>query len=202
MSTHIQRGNLQDAINEHNAKGTRFSEGEIVYLFRGTCEAVRAMHAYRAPASTSANAPALKPNKMTPSRTDLPDEHASSSQPLISSHDNAHSDDEDEGMLQAVGDSEGGYSYHGGKTGKQKQKGKQVANSGLDGGDVIFDGDEEVAGGDTGDVVPYAHRDLKPGYAASFCPPRLASDLLIHNAIETSWLPTTGHRSSWTLAAP
>jgi hypothetical protein len=30
-------------------------------------------------------------------------------------------------------------------------------------GDIIFDGDQDTAQSGSGDLVPYAHRDLKPG---------------------------------------
>jgi serine/threonine kinase 16 len=75
-------------------------------------------------------------------------------------------------MLQAEGDAEGGYSYHGAPKlgpGKQKGKGKSVqrmVEEGVAAGDVIFDGDKEsgaTGGAGTGEVAPYAHRDLKPG---------------------------------------
>lgn len=41
-----------------------------------------------------------------------------------------------------------------------------VAEPLMTAGEVVFDGDEEVDGGEgeRGDVVPYAHRDIKPGY--------------------------------------
>ncbi|OBZ72390.1 Serine/threonine-protein kinase ENV7 [Grifola frondosa] len=44
-----KRGNLQDAINANSINGNHFSELEMLRLFKGTCEAIRAMHDYRAP---------------------------------------------------------------------------------------------------------------------------------------------------------
>lgn len=41
-----KRGNIQDAIAEHTVNGTQFEEKEMLTLFLGTCEAVRAMHTY------------------------------------------------------------------------------------------------------------------------------------------------------------
>jgi serine/threonine kinase 16 len=46
---YYERGNLQDAINEHNLNTTRFSEAEVLNLFRQICHAVRALHTYRLP---------------------------------------------------------------------------------------------------------------------------------------------------------
>lgn len=46
------RGNLQDAINANSINGTRFAEKDMLSLFLGTCEAVRAMHEYT-PGSTA-----------------------------------------------------------------------------------------------------------------------------------------------------
>jgi serine/threonine kinase 16 len=68
-------------------------------------------------------------------------------------------------LPEPEGDDEGGFSYdNGGSMGVPLVTKKRVAQ-----GDVIFDGDQELAesqpspeGG--GELVPYAHRDLKPGY--------------------------------------
>lgn len=49
-----KKGNLQDAINAHVTAGTHFPEREILRYFKGTCEAVRAMHDYK-PAGGGAN---------------------------------------------------------------------------------------------------------------------------------------------------
>lgn len=41
------------------------------------------------------------------------------------------------------------------------------------GNEVVFDGDEEIGGGrgvesrEKGEIVPYAHRDIKPGWVPS-----------------------------------
>ncbi|KAJ9625517.1 Serine/threonine-protein kinase env7 [Taxawa tesnikishii (nom. ined.)] len=40
-------GNLQDAINANLVNGGRFPEKRLMVLFRGVCEALRAMHGYR-----------------------------------------------------------------------------------------------------------------------------------------------------------
>lgn len=150
-----QRGNLQDAINAHSINATRFSEQEMMQLFRGTCEAVRAMHDFRGPLASSSSQPSSQNHKSTYQAREQGDHH---------------SDDEDESFPHPEGDGEGGYSYHGNDAASSiplvtKRRGEQQ-------GDVVYDGDEELAdhGLENGDVdprktelVPYAHRDLKPG---------------------------------------
>ena len=78
-------------------------------------------------------------------------------------------EDEDDLLPHPVGDGEGGYSYANDDTGSSIPLVSKHAVE--DDGDVIFDGDEEIGGQDAEDgelqVVPYAHRDLKPGYVAS-----------------------------------
>lgn len=159
-----KRGNLQDAINSNLINGSQFPEKEMVRLFKGTCEAIRAMHDYRAPVGSASNP--------VPSRQN----QSSSSRPKanIPQHDNGpHSDDEDDDEMfpHPEGDGEGGYSYHGSA---RKSTVPLMTKVGRDDGELIFDGDEELdriqrdaAANDshTGatEVVPYAHRDLKPG---------------------------------------
>jgi serine/threonine kinase 16 len=77
-------------------------------------------------------------------------------------------EDNDERFPQAEGDPEGGYSYDGSGLGssvplvtKFKVEADEPEN------DIVFDGDEELQhqqqANPTLAVVPYAHRDLKPG---------------------------------------
>ncbi|CAG8628055.1 5051_t:CDS:2, partial [Paraglomus occultum] len=47
---YYKRGNLQDAIDEHNLNNTRFEETEMLKLFRQICYAVRALHTHQLPA--------------------------------------------------------------------------------------------------------------------------------------------------------
>ncbi|KAF9468001.1 other/NAK protein kinase [Collybia nuda] len=139
-----KRGNLQDAINLNVVNRKQFSEREMLWLFKGTCEAVRAMHDFRAP--TSHRQPEQNGG---PSRQ----ERVNSSR---------HSDD-DERFPQPEGDGDGGYSYD------TADNVPLVTKHRIDDErDVIFDGDEELAQPGNGvntakEVVPYAHRDLKPG---------------------------------------
>ena len=164
---------MQDAINAHQANGTRFSEAEILHLFRGTCEAVRAMHTFRGKVSHDANgASGPKPSRreMIPSssRPRSKQQRGNLGGP-VAHHGSDDEDDEDELLPQAEGDGEDGYSY--GKSGESSIP--LVSKHAVeDEGDVVFDGDEELANhgleatsGDPSEmeVVPYAHRDLKPG---------------------------------------
>ena len=136
-------------------------------LFKGACLAVRAMHDYRAVKNSNSNGMGTQ------------------STPTLSQPESGPSaggeDDDDEPdveLPEPEGDSEGGYSYGGAsmplvprnKKGKGKDRGI----------DVVFDGDEElerlnarpapVSGapdhlppGTKNELVPYAHRDIKPG---------------------------------------
>ncbi|KAG6828541.1 hypothetical protein H0H92_007619 [Tricholoma furcatifolium] len=145
LTQKVQRGNLQDAINANVVNRKHFSEQEMLRLFRGTCLAVRAMHDFRVRHGTSgpsqANGSSRQPQPVPQGR---------------------HSDD-DERFPQPEGDADDGFSYDGGVNVPLVTK-HQVEED----GDVVFDGDEELAHSQQGshgegELVPYAHRDLKPG---------------------------------------
>ena len=87
---------------------------------------------------------------------------ASSSQPP-SGPGNDEDHDETDGFPQPEGDSEGGYSYAPGKSTPDTASVPLVSRRPLDNGDVIFDHDQDAAQNGSGELVPYAHRDLKPG---------------------------------------
>ena len=126
----LQKGNLQDAINHHFAAKTHFTERELLRYFKGTCEAVQAMHDYR---------PSAKPSQ------------ASGSAPAPSDGEvlHEHGETEDDGASVPL-----------------------VVKQHAENGEPIFGGDddEESEDEDNGkvDVVPYAHRDLKPAFVRSF----------------------------------
>lgn len=111
----------------------------MLRLFRGTCLAVRAMHEYRPTSARSAVR--SNPSRPNPSQA-------------------AGEEDEDTRFPQPEGDSEGGYSYDNQSVPlMSKQRGMN---------DVVFDGGDEDSelpqhDGPPMDVIPYAHRDLKPG---------------------------------------
>jgi serine/threonine kinase 16 len=140
----MQRGNLQDAINTYAPTGEHFSERHLLRLFKGTCEAVRAMHTYRSEKPTSG--PSSSPQPPSGPRSD---------------------DDEEENNMfpHPEGDAEGGYSYGPGARAPDAMRVPLVSRQSLDDGDVIFDGgrDTPPPQSGSGELVPYAHRDLKPG---------------------------------------
>jgi serine/threonine kinase 16 len=140
----------------------------MVRLFKGTCEAVRAMHDYRAPIASGSNPRPSRENQSS----SAPDRRSQQPRANIRAN-NGHSDDEDDEMFpQPEGDAEGGYSYHGPAEGNGSSV--PLMSRGMSEGEAIFDGDEELeniqrsglengaASGQT-ELVPYAHRDLKPG---------------------------------------
>lgn len=129
----------------------------MVHLFRGTCEAIRAMHSYCPSRSTNLSS-SHRPNGFVPSSSTLSPERRNAEQTV-------HSDDEDqdERFPQPEGDVDGGYSYDAASM-------PLVTKSNVAEGHIVFDGDEEAvetAGSsdrtDNAAIVPYAHRDLKPG---------------------------------------
>ena len=146
----IKRGNLQDAINLNVVNGKHFREQDMVRLFKGTCEAVRAMHDYR----TTSGHSSAQPQQPSSSSSHVEDHHA---------------DEENELFPHPEGDNDGGYSYNKSSVNVPLMTKHRVEGE----GDTIFDGDEEesaIEAAQNGNVpqgkgehVPYAHRDLKPG---------------------------------------
>ncbi|KAF9451923.1 protein kinase [Macrolepiota fuliginosa MF-IS2] len=156
-----KRGNLQDAINANVVNGNHFPEQEMVRLFKGTCEAVRAMHDYRPSPRSAVLPPPQQTNQNggTSSTNGAPPARKGSRKNTAE----AHSDDEDERFPQPEGDEDDGYSYGNSATVPLVTR-QRVEEE----GEVVFDGDEEAAeaGSSSGpgvEIVPYAHRDLKPG---------------------------------------
>ena len=165
-----KRGNLQDAINAHSINGTRFPEKEMVRLFKGTCEAIRAMHDYRAPVGSQSRQNAQAAMRKNSHR--LSGEQQSSRLPQPEHHSD---DEEDEGFPQAHGDEEGGYSYHnsGAIPLSNKLPGRKGRGAGGEEESGLMNGDPadlEVhraspapAGSSDTESFPFAHRDMKPG---------------------------------------
>ncbi|KAF8753344.1 Protein tyrosine kinase [Rhizoctonia solani] len=155
-----QRGNLQDAITSHSLAGTHFGELELAQLFRGTCLAVRAMHAYRAPArigDQSSGAPPRRPSP-APGHGDEADDHHAA---LLPQADHGDDSDDEHG---------GGYSYSSQPLRSAPPRSRDPVG---DDSRLVFDGDAELGeiearAGEQGVpegegvIVPYAHRDIKP----------------------------------------
>ncbi|KAF9075095.1 kinase-like domain-containing protein [Rhodocollybia butyracea] len=176
-----QRGNIQDRINANVVNGGAFGEREVVKLFRGTCEAVAAMHSYR-PKGDKGKGRGAQPQQAA----------AGGSSNGRAGHGDGEGDgddDNDHRFPEPEGDAEGGYSYGPSSTSRNRptrgasgssampliNRASEGEGEGLLGGgggnDVLFDGDEDVAGigaegdgqGEQGEIVPYSHRDIKPG---------------------------------------
>ncbi|KAF8206142.1 other/NAK protein kinase [Mycena galopus ATCC 62051] len=133
-----------------------FPEQEMVRLFKGTCEAIRAMHTYRAPVG------ATLPKGNAGSSSAAAAKQKQQQQQRQQHHDD--DEDDDDRFPQPEGDEEGGYSYDGASVPLMTRK--RVEEQ----GDTVFPGDEELGriqeqAQHTGatELVPYAHRDLKPG---------------------------------------
>ena len=127
----------------------------MVRLFRGTCLAVRAMHEYRP--TTPGSAMPANQNRTA---------HSSSSTTKSKQQHEDDDEDNDERFPQAEGDSEGGYSYDRSLGSSVPLVTRHQVEEDEPENDVVFDGDEELQqqqGNSTLAVVPYAHRDLKPG---------------------------------------
>ncbi|KAG6851130.1 hypothetical protein H0H93_001010 [Arthromyces matolae] len=141
IDLNLQRGNLQDAINANVVNRKHFSEKDMLRLFKGTCLAIRAMHDFHARPGTSSHAQANGSRHPQP----VPQ--------------GRHSDDDDR-FPNPEGDAEGGFSYESGVNVPLVTKHRVEEE-----GDTIFDGDEELAQAQQGDgeLIPYAHRDIKPG---------------------------------------
>ncbi|KAH7930166.1 protein kinase [Leucogyrophana mollusca] len=151
-----KRGNLQDAINANVVNGKHFPELDMVRLFKGTCEAVRAMHEYHTTVGSQTQASSSRQSSSRPSP---------SASARTQRQQGDHSDEEDEMFPHPEGDGEGGYSYESAVNVPLVTKHRVEEE-----GDVVFDGDEEVQRMGNGHTeqgkrehVPYAHRDLKPG---------------------------------------
>ncbi|KZP00502.1 other/NAK protein kinase [Calocera viscosa TUFC12733] len=153
---YYKRGNLQDQINSNTINGTRFSELEMCKLFRGTCLAVRAMHDYR-------------PSKETVPPAAPPAGPSTQVLPRPQGEQEEEERDEHEGQ---------GFAYD------ARDSVPLMIKRTVDDEDVVFDGDQELRNeenenenenanggpaenGDAqegqGAIVPYAHRDIKPG---------------------------------------
>lgn len=141
----------------------------MLRLFRGTCEAVRAMHTFRTTKSsqTQASTSAQRRVESIPASA-RPRTKQTGKLGGSVVHHGSDDEDEDDLLPHPEGDGEGGYSY-GNDGGSSVPLVTKHAIE--DEGEIVFDGDEELAsqepnGGDPSpmEVVPYAHRDLKPGY--------------------------------------
>lgn len=141
-----EKGNLQDAINAHVVRGTRFGEREMLQLFLGTCKAVREMHHYRLPnvgvtrrSGGGSSIPRMEVTLPQDPFSDSQANGAADEAPLLDGgdEDNAsYPPKPNKGKARDLGDSD------------------TVSQPALDGG---------IESGTVGELLPYAHRDIKPG---------------------------------------
>lgn len=160
---YYKRGNLQDVISNQSVTGDHMSEKEMLRIFRGTCEAVRAMHRYRLPSiPLTKGSNASNDNGRTPSPAYPPKPKLTIDSTF---HDDTNDDEVPSGRLVATGSSTTLDSAVP-LLRTQLEGGEGVA---LEDNEVVFDGDEELGGASgaqaraTGEIIPYAHRDIKPG---------------------------------------
>lgn len=140
----------------------------MMRLFKGACLAVRAMHDYRS---------VMNHNSNTFGTQSTPAPAQPESGPSAGGDDDY--DEPDAGLPEPEGDLEDGYSYGGGASMPlvSRNKKRKAKDRGVD---VLFDGDEELQRlnahpvpetgasdhlppGTKTELVPYAHRDIKPG---------------------------------------
>ncbi|SPO27050.1 related to Prk1p [Ustilago trichophora] len=149
-----EKGNLQDAINAHVVRGTRFGEREMLQLFLGTCKAVREMHHYRLPnvgvTRRSAGSASIPRMEVTPPQDPFADSQAAlgngEEASLIADQHNEDDDGADNSSYPPK---------------PNKGKGRDF---GLDSDSVTQPAlDGGVESGSVGEHLPYAHRDIKPG---------------------------------------
>ncbi|CAG7849600.1 Serine/threonine-protein kinase 16; AltName: Full=Myristoylated and palmitoylated serine/threonine-protein kinase; Short=MPSK; AltName: Full=Protein kinase PKL12; AltName: Full=TGF-beta-stimulated factor 1; Short=TSF-1; AltName: Full=Tyrosine-protein kinase STK16; AltName: Full=hPSK [Serendipita indica DSM 11827] len=154
-----KRGNLQDAINANTVNNTRFSEKEMLVLFKGTCEAVRAMHDYhvlvpintpdsnapvtRAHHSAQSSTSTIRPETFRPQPSKLKDGYTNPSN-IAEDDDEDEEPEDDHSFPEPEGDTDGGYSYGGSVplVPPKNKKGTSAKGKGKPG--VVFDGDEEL----------------------------------------------------------
>lgn len=146
---YYERGNLQDAINAHLVRNTRFGERDMLHLFLNTCKAVKEMHQYKLPNVGATRRQQQIPRmEVTPAEDPFTDANAASDEQglLIS----GSADDED--------------SSYPPKPSLNKGKGRDTGLA--DDGEGLVqqrDLDDDVVQGKSGQLLPYAHRDIKPG---------------------------------------
>lgn len=95
---YYRRGNLQDAINANLVNGGRFPERRLMVLFRGVCEALKAMHDYHVPTDSATGKKAKSKARRVRSEGARADREAQEA-----ANDN---DDDDDGAAEPLMDDE------------------------------------------------------------------------------------------------
>ncbi|KAG8928393.1 hypothetical protein FRC01_006016, partial [Tulasnella sp. 417] len=155
---YYRRGNLQDIINSNSIHNSHLSEHDILSYFLGTCKGLSAMHNFRMAVPAAATSRGQSSGSKLP-RPPSRQEH----------HEDEDSHDQTSLLPEPESDGEEGFSYHG-----RSSRGAPLptrAPKVQRGVETVFDGDEELETlqqvakdsppGST-ELVPYAHRDIKP----------------------------------------
>ncbi|KIM33499.1 hypothetical protein M408DRAFT_155596 [Serendipita vermifera MAFF 305830] len=155
-----KRGNLQDAINANTINNSRFSEKEMVTLFKGTCEAVRAMHDYQAVvpingSSSNNNSSSSEPGPVrmnhsanSSTSTIRPAQQQQGGYAQAGGGNDDDEPEDDDSFPEPDGDAEGGFSYGGAvplvPPRKQKEHGRNMKKAKGGRAALVYDGDEEL----------------------------------------------------------
>ncbi|KDN40698.1 Pkinase-domain-containing protein [Tilletiaria anomala UBC 951] len=167
---YYSKGNVQDAINAHVVRGSRFGEREMLQLFLGACKAVKCLHQYRLPnVSAQRSAPSMSmdgPPGASSSTATLKAtlRSGNSSNDASDSASLSRKETREDGDNVPLIDREGGE----GDEAAAYPPRPSAADS-----DITRDSNETVRrvalGGEgseegkAGELMPYAHRDIKPG---------------------------------------
>lgn len=138
-------GNAQDYINKNLVLKRRWAEKPLLEVFLGTCEGVAEMHHYRL---RSVEASRGNGDMVIPSQHEEDEDQQRAEAPLLDPSAMETGSDHDLGPFS---DDAASTSY------PPKPQKSPVGRDSLE-----ADG-SDLAGAKGGDIVPYAHRDIKPG---------------------------------------
>lgn len=153
-------GNVQDYINKNLVLNRRWAEKSLLEVFLGACEGVRTMHQYKM-RGVEANRGTAGPQMTMPSSVDEAEDDeglraGAASAPLLDTGEALANHVEDEDDHDEDGD-EGPFSDQAAGSTSYPPKRNDFAQR------QPHPNGEDMAGAKGGDVVPYAHRDIKPG---------------------------------------
>ena len=154
---YYSKGNVQDAINAHAVRGSRFGEKEMLELFLGTCRAVKCLHQYRLPnVAAQRSTPSMEAPGPSSSTTTLKATLHSASASQASRGER----DDDQAPLIANGAADAAYppprpSVADSDAAGSRDSTETITKSALG-------VNAELEEGKAGELLPYAHRDIKP----------------------------------------
>lgn len=132
---YYRRGNLQDAINANLVNGGKFPERRLMILFKGVCEALRAMHNYRVAGAPGGRRATRRAKGVR--------------------NEGAQADREAEDEVRSQGAK---------RKGKRRESEIEEEDEDVE-AEPLMEGEVTMAqqGVADGDIRAYAHRDIKPG---------------------------------------